>query len=345
MATGPQGFGGQQGLGVTPDQLLVLDHLSYNEERNWVQSDVAFSTTLSTIWLSDQWGFASGGKSPFFKSTDQLTDFSPVMRGIRQQANPANQDESGLIAPFYRKNSPTLLQGSLKGTMSTDPNDIAAYEGTSVLTADIAVYGVRAVLGENLEKDDVLFYRLWDGNDDTGDLIFEQSLTVTANRAPGFDFTGWWSAPAEAFAGESVYARITVTPVSGGATRILLVRSISTDPNTHWNELQYRTFQDLSVSAEPVIITDDYTVCNGDNILVDTTGGPVVITVPSYCNWFVMGDWLESWTNQNNVSVVVGTDTGEFGQNASGEKYEFKRSGTNFEVLSITGEHIETLEV
>lgn len=346
MGTGPQGFGeGQGGGGLTDTQSDVLDHLRYNQVRNWLESDVAFSTTLSTIWLSDQWGFKSGGKSVFFSSTDQDEFFSPIMRGIKNQAIPANQDGSGLTAPFYRKNAFSLTQISLKGAMSTNPNEIAPYEGPSTLAADIAVYGVRAVLGEDLVLGDRLIYRLWDGSDDSGSLIFEQSLTTTANRAPGFDFTGWWSAPAEAFAGETVYARITVEPVDNSNTRTLMVRSIATNPNIHWNELELRSFQDLAISAEPVIITADYTLCNGDNIQVDTGGGPVTLTVPSYCNWFYMGDFKDTWTNTNNVLVVVGSDTGNFGQNAADEKYEFKRVGSNFEVYSMTGEHIETLAV
>lgn len=336
---------GSGGSNLNAEKLALFDHLSYNEVKNWIESDVAFSTTLSTIWLSDQWGFKSGGKSPFFSSTDQDTNFAPVMRGIKNQAVAGNQEEEGLISPFYRKNGGKLLQTSLKGAMSNNANDVTPYEGISLLTADIAVYGVRAVLGEELKTGDKLWYRLWDGTTDQGAKIFEQSLTVTADRAPGFDFIGWWSAPAEGFAGESVYARITVQPVDGSEERAILVRSVAGDVDTHWNELQIRTFEDLAIPSEPVIITENYTALNGDSLLIDTTAGAVTITVADSCNWFTIADHSNTWTNTNNVRVIVGTDTALFDQQASDEKYELKKEGSQYLVRSVTGEYMEALDI
>lgn len=292
------------------DQLNVLNHFSYDADRNLISMDIALATTLSTVWLSDQWGYKSGGKSTFMYSTDQDMNFSPVVRGIKNQANPANQDASGIVAPFYRKYSDTLLQGSLKGDISTDPSDVTPYQGISVLTSHIAVFGVRAVLGESLSTGDRLWYRLWDGSDDMGDKLFEQSITVTADRAAGFDFTGWWSTPSEGFDEETVYARITVEPVDGSPTRTLMVRGTDQDPDVHWNELQYRTFEDVEIplvagATRHNVVLRSATAGNmqvaqsmDNTTLVMDTGGSVTLNSANLDNGFKL-KIINPHVNQN----------------------------------------------
>lgn len=268
---------------VLPTNLQrINENLAYDPsgEGSFVSS-VDIEIPLNTLRWSDQWAMSSGGKSMFFQSADQDTDFTPIVSGIKNQSVPANQDISGVVYPFFRRYSSDLIQGSLKGNMSTNSADNTPYEGVTALTTNIAVFGVRAVLGEPLQEGDRLVYRLWDGTDDTGAMIFTQSLTVTADRAIGFDFTGWWSHPAEGFNGENVYARIVVQP-QGDKTneRTLLVRSIDSDPNTHWNELQYRTFEDVKVQykGKPIVastLPNGYKFTNGDDgttVLVNTSG-------------------------------------------------------------------------
>lgn len=346
MAYRGRGGEGGGGTSLSANQVAVLQHLTYESSAGGrLISSVDFEVPLSTIHWSDQWAASSGGASMYFQSADQQIDFTPVMSGVRTQAVPANRDISGVISPFYRKPSADIVAASLKGAMSTNANEVAPYEGISVLTSDIQVYGLRAVLGENLVLGDVLTYTLWMGNDDTGAKIFEQSLTTTDDRAPGFDFTAWWDNPAVAFTGDTVFARLVVTPLDSTGVRTLIVRSIATNPAVHWNELQLRTFTDLAVVQEPVVVTTDYTVSNGESLLIDTSGGAVVVTVPDGCNWFTLADHSETWSNTNTVSVVVGTDTGIFGQTASDEKYEVHREGTNFIIRTSTGAFTETLVI
>jgi len=332
--------------GLTEEQALLFDHLKFDPEGGGkLVTDVDVEIPLSTLRWSDQWSASSGGASLYFQSTDQGIDFTPIMSGVKTQAIPENQDASGLIHPFYRRPSASLTTAQARGAMSTNPLSVAPYSGSTVSPVNAEVVGVRAILGEELFTGDVLTYTLYAGTDNTSSKVFVQRLEVTADRVSGFDFIGWFSRPSVAFAGETVFAEIAVTPVDGSEERILMVRSIATDPDVHWNEVQFRSFEDLALSAEPVIVSADCTASNGDNILVDTTNGPITVTVPEYCNWFSMSDRRGTWTDANNVRVVVGADTGVFGSSASDRKYEFKREGTSFEVRSTTGEHLDTLEV
>ncbi len=109
----------------------------------------------------------------------------------------------------------------------------------------------------------------------------------------------------------------------------------------HYNKEQVATIEHL----QPRLISASQDVLNGDNLLVDTSSGGVTLRPTAACNWFAMADYKNTWSNTNNVLVVVGVDTGNFGQQASDEKYEFKRVGSSFEVTSAAGEHIDTLEV
>lgn len=235
---------------ITKSQEEVLSHIVYDPDTNGLIADVSFSVPLNTFWLSDQWGISSGGHSVFFRSTDQLSAYSPVMAGIKNQYIPVNQDKTGVIEPFYRKPEEVLQSGRFRGDPSTVPNAATPYEGTTLITSNISVYAVRAILAENLYLGDKLKYTLWAGPDKTGNEIFTQEINVTADRTDGFDFVGWWTQPAEILNGDIVHATITVTPADGGDVRLLMVRPSDTDPNAHWNETRHRVFIDAPVSYQ-----------------------------------------------------------------------------------------------
>lgn len=241
-----RGRGGSGGGSVTAEQLLLLEHLKYNRTTERIEADVAIATTLNTFWLSDQWGISSGGASLFFSSTDQGIDFSPIMQGMKNQAIPANRNESGIVHPFNRLYSKRLGTVSLKGTEAT--TGAVPYEGVSNLDANIGVFGVTATLAESLNLGDKLVYTIYKGTDNSGPIVFQQQIVTTDNRTDGFKFTGWWDKPAEEFSGTALYATIVVKPVDDeDNTRILLVRPTAEDANVHWNELQYRTFVDVQM--------------------------------------------------------------------------------------------------
>ncbi len=326
--------------GLTEEHALLFDHLRFDPEGGGkLVTDVDVEIPLSTLRWSDQWAASSGGASLYFQSADQNVDFTPVMSGVKMQAIPANQDESGLVRPFYRKPSANLFQASLKGDMSTNSVDVTPYSGSSVLTSDIEVYGLRAVLGEPLKLGDDLRYTLYSGSDDTGAEIFTQRIPITADREPGFDFTGWWTNPAVAFAGDTVYAKIVVTPIDGSGDRIMLVRSIDTDPNVHWNELQLRSFVDVPVLTEdyltPVTVTTTGTIEISQQYAVDTTGGAITLTVDEGLTSFVVFD-VASRFHQNSCTAVIGVDTYEM--NKKDRQYNFWHNGTGWQWSEIERE-------
>ena len=245
---------GTSGTGLTEPWIKVLNQLEYDEEKGWLLSSVPFSTTLSTLWLSDQWGLSSGGKTPFFFSKDQGIHFSPVVSGVKLQEPLINRDSSGLIAPFYRKLSDDLVVTSLKGAINPTPGISTPYEGTSLLTANTSLFAIHIVLEESLKEGDKITYRLWSGEDDTGDVIFEQNIYMTADREPGFNLMAWWATPSEGFKGETVFARLIAKPLVG-SEHTLVVRATAEDENVHWNEIYIRTFTDQPIATEESVNT------------------------------------------------------------------------------------------
>ncbi len=318
--------------GLTEEQALLFDYFKYDpDEGGRLVASVDIEIPLATLHWSDQWSASSGGASLFFQSTDQGIDFTPIMSGVKTQAIPENQDASGLVHPFYRKPSDLLTALQARGAMSTNPLDVAPYSGSTVSPADVEVVGVRAVLGEELFTGDVLTYTLYSGTDDTGPKVFTQRIEVTADRVPGFDFIGWFSRPSVAFEGDVVFAEIVVTPLDGGTERTLMVRSAESDPNVHWNEVQFRSFVDVPIVTEdyltPVIVSATGTIEAPQQHAVDTTGGAITLTADEALTSFRVFD-SESSFNTNNCTVVIGLDN--YVLDKKDKEYFFYTNGTTW---------------
>lgn len=325
------------GSSLTAIQLETLEKFAYNPNNDRLEGEVAIATTLNTFWLSDQWGISSGGASLFFSSTDQDIDFEPIVQGIRDQSNPANQDSTGIVSPYSRVYGDNLLTTSLRGTEGA--SGAVPYAGISVLTSNIAVFSVKATLAEDLDLGDKLTYSIYKGTDNTGPLVFRQSLTTTDNRSDGFTFTAWWAKPAVEFAGVSVYAEIVVEPVSDPTnTRILLVRPTAEDANAHWNELGVRTFEDepvvLENNVKPRLVSASETINKSGQLAVDTTGGAVTLTVGDV-EFFEVFDATENFSISNPCTVAFGGSQGNAVLRTRNDAFKFYHDGTQWRYLDL----------
>lgn len=350
---GSSGGGGGGTPYVLPQNLQrINEHLIHDPNGagglGQLNTDLSLGVPLNTLWLSDQWGVSSGGDRMVLRSLDQLIDYMPVTSGVRKQHLPANQDGTGIIEPFYRNFSQDLQQLSLKGTLHASATTF--YQGITDVTTDpatnaegIGVFGVRAILGESLDLGDRLVYRIWAGPDDTGDLIFTQTITTTAARAVGFDFTGWWTHPSEAKDGDQVYARIVVQPVADRTNeRTLTVRATVEDVNVHWNELQLRTFEDTPIRDSGVtsLVPDgtgtlQYLVTQTSTFSVDTALNPATITIDESfgLNMIEVFDATQSFSVSNPCTVDFGATQGLATLQTKNDHYKFYRVGNVWHFL------------
>lgn len=244
--------GGESGL--TAAHLLLLEHLSYNAAQDQVEADVSFSTILNTLKLSEQWGISSGDTTLVFSSTALDAQLVPLVQGVRDPTNPDNWGASGVIKPQARIYSDDVLfSGIRQGGSALDPDGGAVpYEGISLLASNLSVYAVRGVSAEFIGIGDKVRYKIWQGGDDTGDLILSQDLIATSDHEPGFDFTMWWSHLAEGLTGTTIFARATIQP-PGGVERVLLVQANM--DGGHWNSLVFRTYTMEVVILQPELLT------------------------------------------------------------------------------------------
>ncbi len=245
-------------------QLELFKHLSYNALLDQVEVDVALSTTLHTFRLSHQWSMSSGDTTLVFGSTALDSQLMPLMQGIKNYTKIENHTVAGIIRPYAKVYSDDVsFTGLRDGGSAIDPEGEAVpYEGITELTSNLSVYAVSSVSAEAIPAGTKLRYKLWQGEDDTGDLILSQYLVTTEDHDADFPFTLWWSNLAEGQKGTSVFARATIEP-PGEEERVVLAR-----PNQaggHWNSLAFRTFTTEEVVLEPALLATERLILGKDN--------------------------------------------------------------------------------
>lgn len=92
-----------------------------------------------------------------------------------------------------------------------------------------------------------------------------------------------------------------------------------------------------NVPFEAIKKTAGFLVGNGLRYLVDTSGGALTVTIDATVETFWIGDYDNTWTNTNTVSVVVGVDTIVLNMSNRNEVFMFTRQGSVFRVYDGSG--------
>jgi len=245
----PPGLGG---AGLTPEQESTLEHFEYNPTTNMLEGDRSIQTILSSLLLGTQHRMSSGGENIFFTNLSSQVDWFPPWTGIKDQEVLANQDVTGLIPVSTRVHSDDLL--FLEANGPEDTSGAVSYEGTNIVPSNVSVFGVKFTIEEPMVPADWLFYEVFIGTDDTGQLMFQQTrsaLTLSAGDTLPWFFTN----PLEGRTGLPIYTRLSIAKGNQDAARtVLQVRRSSTMPTRHWVESSFRSWTDEDMALKSDIL-------------------------------------------------------------------------------------------
>jgi len=87
----------------------------------------------------------------------------------------------------------------------------------------------------------------------------------------------------------------------------------------------------------PEYKSEDFTVSEQKNYLVDTSNGTITISVDVDISSFFIGDFGSTWTDIKQVHVVIGTDTIILGYDNKNQRYHFVKHGNTFRVYDSIG--------
>lgn len=234
---------------------VLNEHISFNEITGRVEVDVALESTLDSIYWGKSHSASAAGSAMFYENLTNGRIQFHVGGYFLDQSIPANQGASGkqrAVTPVY---SDDLLTAQAKGPITTTAQ-ITDYAGSANITFNISNWSTRFRSGELITAGSELHYQIWAGSDNTGISIFNQTIVILANVLAGDFYEFWWHHPAETLAGDTIYAEITVH--TNGVSRPLQVYALESDPNNHWNEIKY-----LSFEMAPLVVED----ANGDVVI------------------------------------------------------------------------------
>lgn len=337
------GGGGGGGGSLPSNATNLLTHLVYNPDTDKLEADVPISTTLNSFYLGEQHSISSGGENVFFTNHTADIDWFPSWSGVLNQSIPANRGITGIIANTTRLMGTRLLDTEFFGPVH--PTVVVDDLGAFAAPFDISVHGTIIRMGEVIDPTDKMIFNLYAIQDGQPASFPMYSQLTTGNTLAVDDmFEFWFDHPLDLKAGAAVYQE-TLRVKETGESTFVQVYAAAAEPTFPYATLRHRPFQDLASLSEPTVIDRDYTVQNGEALIVDTSNDRVQIDVPDGCNYFTVADYNNTWTDTRRVRVDVGTDAAVFGLDARGLKYEFKREGTNFIVRTSTNEYKEALAI
>ena len=153
---------------LTPGQQETLDHFAFNPETNKLEADRPIETTLNSFFLGGIHKISSGGENIFFTNLDSDIDYFPMWGGVKDQSVTGNQDSSGIITPSARVYSNDLLNLEIYGPAAASGS--VPYARSSAVVANQSVHGQQVIVEESVSSSDYLFYEVYVGSDDTGNL-------------------------------------------------------------------------------------------------------------------------------------------------------------------------------
>ncbi len=246
-----QGGGSGSGTGLTPEQQAVLDHLSFNETTDRLETDRSFETPLNSLFLKRQHKISSGGENVYFTTESSGIDFFPLWGGIKDQTILANQDVSGLIKPFMRLHGDNLLPleplGLPLGSGSVD------WIAAIIVPVSASAFALEFIIEENIAPEDSLEYRVFLGTDNTGIEIFTQ-LQTGVTHVPGDRVVFEFDHPVDRIQGQQLFGEMSkLLGDRDGPRTVVQARPSVAVPTAPYVKFLTRTFTDTLVADQQYV--------------------------------------------------------------------------------------------
>lgn len=297
----------------------VLEHLTYNEDLNQVECDVAIQTTLNTLKLGDQHEMSSGAENIFFTNNSSGVNYSPVWEGIKDQKLEENRGKDGLIKPIGRRYSDDLLGVELTGP-EQDPLEWVVSGRVQTVAANTSVFGIKFRTKELLPATSHLRYDIFIGEDTTGIKVYSQTIDITTDIQPETLIEWWFDHPTEGFAGTVIYTVVTEVTNTGQDKPFYTSKSSTGD--FQWGESFFRTFEDEEMTFNidgGVYITNVTGVGNTVKVYKDAPNNVEVsnVTLESNLNVRVDIEWDRPIEEYEGSPTVNGNPVIKLGKQGS----------------------------
>jgi len=233
---------------LTSDQQETLKYIKYIEEDDQIVSQKPLETTLNSLYLSSAHKISSGQENIFFTNLASNINYYPSWGGILPQNIPSNQGDLGLLQPTHRVYSSNLVFNEVDGDISST-GQTTEYATSATPSEKISLHGIKFRLGQDLLEENVLYYRLYLGGDNTGTKIYEEKFAELGPKSSGEYLEIWFSHPSEGRADQEVYAEVIIeSELNAEDFQRLIVYATEADENKNWVELRYRNFIDKPIS-------------------------------------------------------------------------------------------------
>lgn len=279
------------------------------------------TTTLNSIYLESQIRLSSSGDSMLVTNMEEDIDYHMVMGGIRDHTLTVNHGEKGIIAPFSKIYGKQLLHIQVNGGIGDDAT-LASYETAFTPPGNESLHALTVKSGQDLNTDDAIWYRIYEGSDNTGRKLFEQLFIVT-DPIPALTFIQEWADhPNDTKAGKARFAELTLH--AGGrdkpAAPFMVVASETGAP---WVEIHIRTFDIEPISLRIDLGTTDYAIAeeekyptlhdHDDQFLTDNDGKMVLFSKTQGLPVYLMklGDGLDM--DESYQGIIIQPPNGTSG--------------------------------
>lgn len=239
-------WGGGDSAALTPDQLSVLEHLSYDDVGDILSSNAAFKTTVDSMHLGDQHTMTSGLQNVFFRNDSTNINWYPMWGGILDQSVVSNQDASGLIQPSARVYGNALVQRDVAGPAHANAVMNARFPVTAA--DNRSTHAASVMLGETVVVGDKIRAVVRSANGITGvpHISYQQKVSNLSGVA-GDLIKLWFDHPMDLLAGDTVTQILSITK-PGAAERDLIVRQSAGSTSVPFLRTWSRTFEDKDIA-------------------------------------------------------------------------------------------------
>lgn len=293
---------------LTPGQAKTLLYFEYNEATNELDAARTVKTLPASIKVGNH-SINSGGENFFFTNLTTNINWFPSWTGIKPQATPANQDETGVIPNTIRQYGGSLIFDEINGVALG--SGVVDYDVDSVAPFDGSIFSVEFIVEEAILPDDFIKYESRVGNS-SSPVVHEQTLTGLA-LSPGDSFIWDFDHPIEARDGTNINTTVTIAKGSQDAIfNLLQVRPGATDTLDRYVKLGIRSWVDADILAGIVVASSSQTIGYATLIAADTTAGVFTLTVNVDVGYkqFTVYD-VNSSFGINSCFVAIGADTFE----------------------------------
>ncbi len=314
------------GASLSESSQAVLDALTNEEGKPaWrvvkvngfeeLHTDLTTASGLNSYRLGEQHKLSSWGENVGLTNGTSGVNWYPTWGGIKDQAQVANQNMSGVHSPSGRMYNLWSAE-TINGIPDLSGSDVDMEYTIPSVPVNTSVYSIQFILGEDL-VDEVIIYTKTDNF--LGKSIYDQKMVATGNSG---DTIQWhFEHPVEFHANASVSG--TIRKKDG--TLLKVKASVDQPLEAGWI-FEARPFEDVPLSLGGVVVVNN--TSNNINILhnrvfcVDTTTEVknLFVDLHSDLTEFTVFDGANNF-GQNSCFINIGIDSYEL--NKKKKSYRF----------------------